>query len=162
MSVLVGDYFSLFLENDNSKIHHKCVRMPLISDGSISFRLYIALALTIFVFGLGIQLAIFIKQRQLEKCQTWWAGRILWKHQRNVVSPLGSLLSFLGYNTYVIIATVPFPPIVKELHMFSVQVVLFSCLNFIETLFSPALRETLLDTILWRRSAYTACIVVNV
>ena len=154
-SVLVGDYLFLFLESDSSMIYKKCARMPLISDASVSYRLYISVAIILFVFGLAIQLAIFIKQRQLEKNQTVAKSRrILMKHKRNVVSPIGSLLSFLGYNIYVILATVPFPPIVKELHMFAVQIFQVFCLTLIETMFSPTLRKTLLDIILWRRPEY--------
>ena len=151
ISILIGDDFLSFFESDNVMIQEKCVRMPLALKESVSYTLYLALEIIICVVGLGIQVAIFIKQRQLEISEDPSTSRILWKHRRNVVSSMGSLLSFLAFNIYGFLTIIPGPAIINEFIFFSCHCVYFFWLNFIETLCSPTLRSSIVDTVLWRR-----------
>ena len=87
---------------------------------------------TFCVVGLGLQLAIFVRESQIEKQQTArvWSvsfnnnngvrissadsnsnismtsnstSRVLWKHHRNVISPYASLVSFLVCQVYALV-----------------------------------------------------------
>ena len=134
-------------------------------EGHFQYNIYLLLQFTSLFVGLGMQMAVFIKHRQLEKKQSvveWTVrrraggdiviekvkNRILWKHQRNVVSPMGSFLSFLAYNIYgVFVSGSGLPILVLSCHG-----IYFFCLNFIETIFSPTLRNSLIP---WRTKKYT-------
>ena len=125
--------------------------MPIGSEESVSFTICLALEILIFAVGLGIQVAIFVKQKQLEFSEDPFTSRILWKHRRNVVSSIGSALSFLAYNTYGILTVIPASPVITEFILFSCHCVYFFWLNFIETMCSPTLRNSLVDTIRCRK-----------
>ena len=90
----------------------------------------------------------------------------LWRFRRNVVSPLGSFLSFIAsfvYNLpgfYIFLTATPVgPSVIGELHSFSFHCFYFFCLNFIESLCSPTLRGTLVNLLPWFRHEYQAVVV---
>ena len=92
----------------------------------------------------------------------------LWKHNRTVVSPKASLLSFL-LSMHIVLLNGFFlsnlgpsgPTIYGQLINFLSFCILFFLYSFIEAIFSPTLRSSLLDvfTCYRRRRAYH---VVNV
>ena len=157
-----------FGENFSTTNSHCWEKNPMSST------IYLLLQFTTLFVGLGMHTAVFIKQRQLEKKQSGveWAvshrigggvviekvtpqtssNRKLWKHQRNVVSPMGSLLSFLAYNIYGPYVSISRQPIL----ILSCHGIYFFCLNFIETIFSPTLRNSLIP---WRTQKYIAVTV---
>ena len=135
------------------------------------------------------QIALYIRQRQLEKQRadgimviTYNRDGVtisrrspdqpschkLWKHNRTVVSPKASLLSFLLSMHIVLLNGFIFsnlgpsgPTIYGQLFNFLSFCILFFLYSFIEAIFSPTLRSSLLDvfTCYRRRRAYH---VVNV
>ena len=131
--------------------------------------------ISVICLGVGIQIAIFMKQKKLEKQQseTQWAvsysmsgvkmirrsnqisNRKLWKHKRNVISPLGSFLSFLACEFYILLilfnTVSKGPPIISQIILFSVHVMYFFCSNLIKTICSPTLHGSLINVIPWRR-----------
>ena len=191
ISMQVGDSF-LLNEYDSSIIHRSCAKIPkwiLVEQSLIaysnSYVMYVIVAVT-FV-GLGLQFAIFLKQRQLERQQsipdysvTYNAGEvkiiqkskqlsncILWRFRRSVISPLGSFLSFLAsavYNllrVYILLSITPSgPSVLSELYLFSVHGVYFLCLNLIESICSPTLRNSLINVMLWSRDEYRVAVIV--
>ena len=132
------------------------------------------IGLTVTFVGLVIHAATFFKKRQLEKQQSvkWVVkyemgevkfvknnldvcNRKLWKHERNVVSPLGGFLSYLMTVVFIILCCITFyinndhlsVPIFVQFLFFSVHSVIFFFLNFIETVCSQTLRGSLLYAI---------------
>ena len=157
------------------------VEQPVISN------LYVIVMITVVFVGLGLHFAIFLKQRQLERQQSvpgysviynksdvnitsktkQPSNRILWRFRRNVVSPLGSFLSFLAsavnnlLTTYIVFSiTQSGPSVLGELHLFSVHGVYFFCLNLIESICSPTLRNSLINVMLWSRDEYRVAVIV--
>ena len=185
ISVIVGD--NLFNAYDSSIIHLSCGTMPKWFLVGKSFTIYNELVIklcviyvTIVFVDLIIQFAIFITQKRLKimqcfpKCFAPCFGndyhilkvhgynRKLWRFGRNVVSPIGSFLSFLAgvsYNLLLTYAYISGHPQVGELLIFSVHYIHFFCFNLIETLSSPTLRNSLITKILWFRNEHY---VVNV
>ena len=189
LSIIVGDNF-LFNEYDSSIIHMSCAKMPkwILVEESILvyYNLYMVGHTVVTFVGFGIQIAIFRKQKQLERQQSvvlcsvsyntidvkiirkinQSSNRKLWRFRRNVISPLGSFLSFQAGVVYNLLVSLLYfkispsdPPIIAELLIFSVHDVYFFCLNLIESLCSPPLRNSLIDVIPWLRHKYQDVIV---
>ena len=137
--------------------------------------------------GLGMHFTIFIKQSHLERKQSevdyvitynksdvqivrkskQTSDSMLWRFRRNVISPLGSFLSFLTTLVYMILfayllfpfITTSGPSALGEIISFFVHVVFFFFISFVETIFSPTLRSNLSDLIPWSRHEYLPVIV---
>ena len=151
------------------------------------YHLYVTGNVTLIVVGLGLQFAIFLKQRQLERQQsvqdyyiTYNANDVkiirktkkpsnctLWRFRRNVISPVGSFLSFLASAVYILLMnyivlsiTPSGPSVLGELHVFSVHSVNFFCLNLIESTCSPTLRNSLINVMPWSRDEYRVAVIV--
>ena len=166
ISVFLGEHF--YGEQDINVIISTCAKFP-----NDEFSLHMAvIALLIFYFvGLVIQAAIFLKQKHLEEelqCGLWVVhydnGKLkyvknnldavnhkLSKHKRNVISPLGSLLSHVMGAVYATLFTCTIfnidpsgPPIIGQFLVFSVHGVYFFLLNFLETVCSPTLRGSMI------------------
>ena len=110
------------------------------------YNLYVTGHVVVILVGLGINLAIFIKQKQLKKKNP--SDYKLWKFKRNVISPLGGVLSFLASLIYNLVGSHLYfyeasgeSQISGELLLFSVHCVYFFGLNFIEFICSPTLRN---------------------
>ena len=187
ISVLVGDNFFIN-EYDSSIIDRSCAKIPkiiLVEQSHHVYNLYTTMHVAAAFVGLCINIAIFLKQRQLESKQsvadfvatyntsdvqiirqTKQPNRILWRFRRNVISPLGSFSSFLAcvvYNllgAYIFFSRTPSgPSILAELLLFSVHGVYFFCVNFIESIFSPTLCNSLINVIPWLRHEYHTVVV---
>ena len=190
ISMLLGDNF-LLNEYEPSIIHQSCAKLPkwqLVkpTGAALAFNyLYVSTHVLLVLIGLGINIAIYFKQRHLESrtvsdCFAFVSrGEVktmtkrkhssnctLWRFRRNVVSPLGSFLSFIAsfvYNLpgfYIFLtATAVGPSVIGELHSFSFHCFYFFCLNFIESLCSPTLRGTLVNLLPWFRHEYQAVVV---
>ena len=130
-----------------------------LSNFHIAFEnVYLTVHTLLFCVGLGINIAIFFKQRQ-SNCS-------LWRFRRNVISPLGSFSSFLVsyiYNLpvyYIFLSiTLSGPSVLGELHLFSSHCVYFFWLNFVETICSPTLRASIINVLSWSRHEYNVAIV---
>ena len=134
----------------------------------VFYNVYLILHIALGSVGIVFQIAIFFRQKQLNKqlsVDQWVVcyinGKVtirrksqyptfrkLWKHDRNVISPLGSFLSYEASAVYniILISYMYFnigSPIIGEFLFFSVHSVYFFCLNFIETMCSPNLRNSL-------------------
>ena len=185
-----GNYFSPEQDNlDKTVIIRSCCKMPkyvLLEDAAWAIHLAIIVLLTLHFVGFVIHAAIFLKQAQLEEEQSagQWVthyengeirferndlstiNRKLWKHERNVISALGSFLSFLVSAVYRIICNFLFLnkglPIMSQLLFFSVHSLYFFGLNLIETVCSPTLRGSILNIIPRVRQEDSPYRVVNV
>ena len=185
-----GNYFAP--EQNTTVIIRSCCKMPkyvLMDDAAWAIHLAIIVLLTLHFFGFIIHAAIFLKQSQLEEEQSagQWVthyengeirfemndlstvNRKLWKHDRNVVSALGSFLSFLISAVYRLICNFLFLirgpedlSIIRQLMFFSVHSLYFFGLNFIETVCSPTLRGTIFNVIPRVRQEDSPYRVVNV
>ena len=162
-------------EQDCTVIISRCAKFPKIIFSQKSYLLYyltLMVHLLLHFVGLAIHAAIFVKQKQLEKQQSGqWVvnydkgeirfvrknlntcNRKLWKNGRNVISPIGSFLSFLLSAVYGLFFTFMFnnlgpsgPSTIYQFLIFSVHSVIIF-LNFVETVCSPTLRGSLLDVI---------------
>ena len=169
ISSLVGENF-FYDEFETSITYSNCARFPVFS-GAWSYQFYVIVQVAIGILSLIAQKSIFLRKKQLAKqsASEWVAlysangvkfekkkppsSRILWKDNRNVVSPLGSFLSLIvGITFHPIVAYLyNGSSIIGEFLLFSRHSVTFFSLNFIETMCSPTLRNTLLDVILWWR-----------
>ena len=193
ISILVGDNF-LFNEYDSSIIHRSCAKIPkcIIVEHSTTTlffnKMYVCVHLVLVFVGIGINIAIFLKQRQLESQESCWRDcfvtfdksdvniirkskqpRILWRFRRNVVSPLASFSSFIASVLYNFPAAYIFlnitsngPSVLGDLYLFSFHCVYFLWLNLIESIFSPTLRSSLLNVLPinpWFRHEYHAVVV---
>ena len=190
IAMIVGENF-FSVEQDSIVIISSCCKMPslIFLENPVGLlHLYIIVHLILNFIGLVIQAAMFFKQKQLEEesAGQWihhengeirlerknlsTCNRKLLKHERNVISPLGSFLSFLISEVYCILATcMVFDigtsglPIICQFHLFSVHTLYFLVHNFIETMCSPTLRNTLLDVnnvLPWRRYVDHVVVVV--
>ena len=134
---------------------------------------------------IAIKIVIFLKQRQLKRQQSAvyfcviyntsdvkivkqrkQPNCILWRLRRNVISPIGSFSSFLAsvvYNIsvcYIFLHITPSgPSVIGELLLFSVHAVYFFCLNLIESIFSPTLRNSIINVLPWSRHEYHSAVV---
>ena len=188
ISMVVGDCF-LVNEYDSAIIQRSCAKMPkwILVEQERSLPWSFIIGNIVLVFGgLGIHFAIFLKQRHLERKQAeidyvitfnksevqivrkskQTSDSMLWRFRRNVISPLGSFSSFLAcvvYNllgAYIFFSRTPSgPSILAELLLFSVHGVYFFCVNFIESIFSPTLRNSLINVIPWLRHEYHTVVV---
>ena len=148
-------------------------KIILVEQSDHVYYLYVAMHIATTFVGLSINIAIFLKQRQLESQQSEadfvvtyntsnvqitrqrkQPNRILWRFRRNVISPLGGFSSFLASAVYNMLVLYTFlsrtpsgPSILAKLILFSVHGVYFFCLNFIESIFSPTLRNSLINFI---------------
>lgn len=173
--MLVGQ--SLFSGEDNQVIINTCAIVPkfaFLKVAPLLTHLGLIIYLTLIFVGLVIHAAIFFKRIQLEKQQSvkWVVkyemgevklvknnldicNRKLWKHERNVVSPLGGFLSYVMNVVFIILCCITFyinnghlsVPIVVQFLFFSIHSVIFFFLNFIETVCSQTLRGSLLYAI---------------
>ena len=127
----------------------------------------------IALLNLAILISIFLKQKQLEKQSPDWvvvycengvkfekkkphSSRILWKHTRNVVSPMGSFAAYIVAILYHMIVGYIYydvgpsgPPIIGQFLFFSRHSFYFFVLNFIETMCSPTLRKSFINVLMW-------------
>ena len=187
ISMLVGDNFFIN-EYDSSIIDRSCAKIPkiiLVEQSDHGYNLYMTMHVAAAFRGLCINIAIFLKQRQLESQQSVadfvvtyntsdvqiirqrkQPNRILWRFRRNVISPLGSFSSFLASVVYYLLRYYTFisitssgPSVLGELLLFSVHGVYFFGLNFIESIFSPTLRNSLINVIPWLRHEYHTVVV---
>ena len=187
-AMLVGDSF-LLDEYDSSIIHKSCAKLPkwILVEQSVICKLYVTVIVTLVFVGLGLHFAIFLQQRQLERRQSvpdysvtynvsdvkiiWTSkkpsNRILWRFRRNVISPLGSFSSFLAIavnnllTTYIVLSiTQSGPSVLGELHLFTVHSVYFFCLNLIESICSPTLRNSLINVMPWSRDEHCVAVIV--
>ena len=187
ISMLVGDNFFVN-EYDSPIIDRSCTKIPkiiLVEQSDHGYNLYMTMHVAAAFVGLCINIAIFLKQRQLENKQSVadfvatyntsdvqiirqrkQPNRKLLRFRRNVISPSGSFSSFLAcvvYNllgAYIFFSRTPSgPSILAELLLFSVHGVYFFCLNFIESIFSPTLCNSLINVIPWLRHEYHIVVV---
>ena len=180
----------VFNEYDTAVIQSRCAMGPIFFE-AVSYKVYVSICLPIYALGLGFQIAVFAKQRRLEKELTMWkiyynprsgahiklvrksehpSYRKLWRHQRNVVSPLGSFLSLLMAVIYGLLASAIYKhigpssglPVVGKFLFFCVPSLQFFCLNIIKTLCSPTLLNSLIDVIPipWQRRQYDVAFVL--
>ena len=154
--------------------------------GSVFNNVFALFHVAIVSIGFGIQITIFVRQRQLEKQQA--DGNMvvrynkdgaliskgnpqppchkLWRHNRTVLTPLASLSSFILSLTIILLKGYIFfnigpsgPPALGEFLIFSSVSVNFFLYNFIETICSPTLRNSLMDRIPCLRREYHVVIV---
>ena len=190
ISMLVGDNY-LFNEYNSSIIHRSCTKFPklILVDLSVTIafkNVYLTMHTLVIIVGLGINIAIFFKQRQLESQQSVAEFSVsyntsdvkiirksnqpsncsLWRFRRNVISPLGSFSSFLVsvvYSLpvyYIILSITPSgPSVLGELYLSSIHCVYFFWLNIVETICSPTLRSSIINVLPWSRNEYNVVIV---
>ena len=177
-NVVTNDYDSIFMQRS-------CEKLTLVKKSALVFsNLFVTVHLFLIFIGFCIHFAIFLKQRHLQSQQSEYSvvfnasginfirqrkqnfHFILWRFRRNVISPLGSFLSFLGSVVYNLLTYYFFlsitksgPSVLGELVLFSVHCVHFFCLNFIETICSPTLFNSLIELIPWSRHRYRTVIV---
>ena len=164
-NLLIGEY-------DKSINYSNCARF-LIFSGCYCYIMFGIVQKAIALLNLFIQIAVFM--RHLSKQSPDWVvvycengvrfekkmphtALVLWKHDRNVVSPLGSFVAhivaiiFHGIVGYMYFDLGPSgPPIIGQFVFFSRHSVYFFGLNFIEAVCSPTLRKSLSEIILWWR-----------
>ena len=128
------------------------------------------------LIGLGMQIAILLKLKKVESQPTnapWvisydtrdgvMIARIpsltshceTWRHSRNLVSPIGSCVSFIVCQIWVLAVSYYYmfnlspsgPPIVLDFLLFMIPSRDFFLLNLIETMCSPTLRNSLFELI---------------
>ena len=158
LSMIFGqNYFSS--EQDSTVIISSCGKIPkfiLMEVSAWPIHLFIIVHLILYFVGLVIQAAMFLKQNELEEEQSagQWVihyvnGEIkfqrknlntcnhkLSKHKRNVISPLGSFLSFLISAVYNIITICMFfskgpagLPIISQFFFFQFMVYILFALT---------------------------------
>ena len=130
------------------------------------------------LFTFGIQITLFLKQRQLKKeresgmmeitynesgvtISRRRAGRRLINYDRTVVSPKASFLVFLSNVLRACLHILLYsiegssdPSFVTQFAVYVEYCVLFFLFTLIETYFSPILFNTIIDYIPWHNSAY--------
>ena len=89
------------------------------------------------------------------------SSRILCRFRRNVISPLGSFSSFLASAIYYLLMTYILlsitksgPSVLGEILLFFVHIFLVFCLNLIESICSPTLRNSLINVMPWSKDEY--------
>ena len=164
-----------------------CTKTPIRwKDKWISFSIAISLFSFTFIMcliGVGMQIAIFMKLKQVElqpyrpsndtwvisydtengvnianpRLQSLPSHRRMLRHRRNVISPMGSCISFIVMQTwylsityYLFHITSSGPPIAFYILLFFSPSMDFFLLNLIETVFSSTLRNSLFDFIWFR------------
>ena len=173
ISTLVGENL-LLGEYDSSITYSNCARFHIFL-GCYCYVLFGIVQSAIALLNLFVQIAVFMRQKQLSKQSPNWVvmycengvrfekkmpntARVLWKHNRNVVSPFGGFVAhsvsiiFHGIMAHMYFDLGPSgPPIIGQFLFFSKNSVYFFGLNFIETMCSPTLRNSLCEFILcWR------------
>ena len=191
VSVLVGENLPKLGEHHTSMFFYSsCSKIPVLWEefsGLFFYNLFVISHLAIVSIGFGIQIAVFVKQKQLEKQQAdgiiietynmddvtisdrtphHQSSHKLRRHNRTVLTPKASFSSFLLSVTIIILNAYFFfnigpsgPPILVEFLIFSTVSVYFFLYNFIATICSPILRNSLIDIIPCRKRKYS---VVNV
>ena len=134
------------------------------------------------LFTIGIQITLFLRQRQLRKerasgiivvtynndgvtisrrCADESLGRKLINYDRTVVSPKASFLVFLSNVLraclHILLYTIEgtsYPSIVSQFAIYVEFCVFFFLFTLVEHYFSPILFNTLIDYIPWHNSAY--------
>ena len=184
-SMSVGE--NLFYNDyDTAVIHSRCAMGPMFFE-AVSYKVYVSICLPMYAIGLCVQIAVFVKQRDLENDLTMWkiyysergGAQIrlvrkiehpsysrLWRHQRNVISPLGSFLSLLVTVVCGLLASAIYkgtgPSSGPRFLFFCIPSLHFFCLNMIKTVCSPTLLNSLLDAVPtpWQRRRYhVTCII---
>ena len=189
-AMLVGDSFLLDEYDSSiiHKSCAKLPKWILVEQSQLTYyNSYVTVIITLVFVCLGLHFAIFLQQRQLERQQSvpdysvtynvsdvkiiWTSkkpsNRILWRFRRNVISPLGSFSSFLVTTVYnllhayiLLTITRSGPSVLGELHLFSIHSVYFFCLNLIESIFSPTLRNSLINVMPWSRDEHHVAVIV--
>ena len=201
VSVLLCEHHSLFLNYNESHTsliwYSSCSKIPILWEEfeETLFNTVIGLShMAVVSITIFIQIAIFIRQRQLEKQKADGIFLIIYKrdgvtisrrssdqpschklsrHNRSVVTPRASFMSFIIIFSYYLLISligVPWrwnllkmgasgPSILGEGLVFLLPSVMFFLYLFIETICSPTLRNSLSDVFPCQRSAYH---VVNI
>ena len=197
VSVQLGDHFFTSIESHTIFVWQSCCyKLPMLweeSTWSISYNVTSLIGYSFAVITLFTHIALFMRQRKLEKQRVdqrglmivsynrdgvtisrstpdQSSGQKLWRHNRTVVSPNASLLIFLiriplliphalQYFTGEGISGPAGPSIFGQFIIFSLFCKHFFLCSFIETIFSPTLRDTLIDFFpCWRHDYH----VINV
>ena len=189
ISMLVGDNFlfneydSSIIQRSCAKLPKWILMDP---STNLAFKnIHMIVNVVLIFICLAIKIVIFLKQRQLKSQQSAadffvtyntndvkivkqrkQPNCILWRLRRNVISPIGSFSSFLAsvvYNIsvcYIFLHITPSgPSVIGELLLFSVHAVYFFCLNLIESIFSPTLRNSIINVLPWSRHEYNSVVV---
>ena len=155
--------------------------------GSLFNNVFALSHIVVILFGFGTHIALLLSQRQLKKhiadgivIITYNMDSVtvsrrtpdlpschkLFRHHRTVVAPQASFLSFLLNLLIVMILGIFFffmgpsgPPLWQQFFLFTTHSMHFFLFNFIETICSPKLRNSLMDFCPCRRRQYN---VVNV
>ena len=187
----MGEIFYNFKEHQTSMLFFSsCSKIPICWEeftGLVSNNIFALSHVAIVSIGFGIQITIFVKQRQLAKQQADGSMVVrynkkdgasisrgnpqspchkLWRHNRTVLTPHASLSSFIISLTLILLKVYFFynmgpsgPSVVGEFLIFYSASVCFFPYNFIETICSPTLRNSLMDRIPWWRREYHVVIV---
>ena len=170
VSMLVGENF-FYMDYVTDAICRDCTMGPIFTE-AVSYQISNATFYPICFLVLIVQISVFAKKRQLESMQNEKMAtsmsdeciklesrgnhkpyRILWRHQRNVVSPLGGFLSTVANVTYSLcLAYIYFNngcsqmgSVLCKYLFFSIPSLHFFLLNLINTLFSPTLLNSFID-----------------
>ena len=178
-SMLLGEHFLYYNESQTLLLwQSSCYKIPMLweeSLQSIHYNVISLLTYSITLITLCTQIALFIRQRQLERQRAEGVMVIyynsdgvtmsrrtpdqpscqqLWRHKRTVVSPEASFLTFLLRILLVIPQACHYfigihgssgPTILVQFVIFYVFCKYFFLKSLIETLFSPTLRNSLTD-----------------
>ena len=193
VSMLLGENFCNSNEFHTIFIwHSSCRKIPIHweeSNWSVYYNVHAVSGMILIFIAFGTQIALFKRKRQLEKLRAdgimvinynrdgvtisrrtpdQLSCQKLWRHNRTVVTPKASFLSFL-LSLVTLLSDVFFfylgpsgesgPSIYWQLHLYIIFGRHFFLHSFIETIFSPSLLNTLTDVLPCRRRAYH---VVNV
>ena len=184
VSVLLGANLYKSNENHTSMLmYSSCSKIPISWEefsGMVYTKMFALSHIVVVPIGFLVQIAIFVRQRQLEKQKADGIMVIiyerdgvtisrrapdepschkLWRHDRTVVTARASFSSFLLrlveiiLNAYFFFNVSPSgPPVLGQFLITSTISIRFFLYNFIETICSPTLSNSLIDKIpFWRR-----------
>ena len=177
VSVLLGGNFLNSNEPHTSFIlYSSCSKLPMIWQeltGSIFNNVFALSHIVVILFGFGTHIALFLSQRQLKKqvadgkmiitynmdgvtisrsSQDIPSCHKLFRHNRTVVAPKASFLSFL-LNFLIVMLLGNFfffmgpsgPTIWQQFLVYTTHSIHFFLFNFIEAIYSPKLLNSLMD-----------------
>ena len=170
VSMLVGENF-FYKDYVTDAICRDCTMGPIFIE-AVSYQISNATFYPICFLGLIVQISVFVKKGQLESVQSEIIAnsvsseciklerrgnhrsyRILWRYQRNVVSPLGGFLSTVANVAYSLCLAYIYltngcsqmGSILCKYLFFAIPSLHFFLLNLINTLFSPTLLNSFID-----------------
>ena len=173
LAAIMGEYQSF-----NSPLFHSCcTKTPTEWERLANIAsILTGLTLVMTFMGLGLQITILVKLKQVESKPTndpWVISYDItegvnivklpplestckiWKHRRNLVSPLGSCISFVVCQIWMLVIAYHYifnlsptgPPVAHDFLVFMAPSRDFFLLNLIETVCSPTLRSSLFEMI---------------